>query len=76
MDLEFVLDYSIPSSRAIRILSAGVKALIDERRILSEPEPEVRLDKALADGQRYEVRYFILPANVTPKESRIWSTRA
>ena len=70
MDLEFVLDYSIPSSRAIRILSAGVKALIDERRILSEPEPEVRLDKALADGQRYEVRYFILPANVTPKESR------
>lgn len=70
MDLEFVLDYSIPSNRAIRILSAGVKALIDERRILSDPEPEVRLDKALADGQRYEVRYFILPANVTPKESR------
>ena len=70
IDLEFVLDYSIPAERAIRILSAGVKALIDGHRILSDPEPEVRLDHALADGQRYEVRYFILPVNITPKESR------
>ncbi len=70
IDLEFVLDYSIPAERAIRILSAGVKALIDDHRILAEPEPEVRLDHALADGQRYEVRYFILPVNITPKESR------
>ena len=70
IDLEFVLDYSIPSERAVRILSAGVKSLIDEHRILADPEPEVRLDHALADGQRYEVRYFILPVNITPKESR------
>ena len=70
IDLEFVLDYSIPAERGIRILSAGVKALIDDHRILAEPEPEVRLDHALADGQRYEVRYFILPVNITPKESR------
>ena len=70
IDLEFVLDYSIPAERAIRILSAGVKALVDDHRILADPEPEVRLDHALADGQRYEVRYFILPVNVTPKESR------
>jgi len=66
IDLEFVLDYSIPSSRAIRILLSGVKSLVDDHRILSDPEPEVRLDQALADGQRYEVRYFILPVNVTP----------
>lgn len=70
LDLDFVLDYSISPDRALRILGSGVRAMVDDHRILSDPEPEVRLAEALADGQRYEVRYFILPVNVTPKESR------
>ena len=69
LELDFVLDYSIDPDRAIRILEAGVRALVDDHRIISSPEPEVRLAEALAEGQRYEVRYFILPVNVTPKES-------
>jgi hypothetical protein len=35
-----------------------------------QPEPEVRLDQALSYGQKYEVRFFILPTGVSPKESR------
>ena len=70
IDLEFVLDYSVRPNRAIRVLTGAVKSLVDDIRILSDPGPEVRLDQALANGQRYEVRFFILPTGMSPKESR------
>ena len=70
IDLEFALDYSVPPNRAIRLLEGAVKSLIDDTRILGNPEPEVRLDEALSYGQKYEVRFFILPTGVSPKESR------
>jgi CRP-like cAMP-binding protein len=40
------------------------------KRILVEPAPEVLLDEALSTGQRYAVRFFILPAQISPKESK------
>ena len=70
IDLEFVLDYAVPPNRAIRLLTGAVKSLTDDTRILDHPEPEVRLDEALSHGQKYEVRFFILPTGVSPKESR------
>tara|TARA_B100001093_G_scaffold49261_2_gene41868 strand:- start:2948 stop:4498 length:1551 start_codon:yes stop_codon:yes gene_type:complete len=70
IDLDFVLDYSIPPNRAIRVLTAGIHALVDNEKILEDPAPEVRLDKTMMDGQGYEVRYFILPVNLSPNESR------
>ena len=70
IDLDFVLDYSVQPNRAIRLLEGAVKSLIDDTRILGNPEPEVRLDQALSYGQKYEVRFFILPTGVSPKESR------
>lgn len=70
IDLDFVIDYSIPPNRAIRLLEAGVKSLVDGERILDNPEPEIRLEEATLNGQRYEVRYFILPVNVSPNESK------
>lgn len=70
IDLDFVLDYSIPPNRAVRVLTAAVHSLVDNEKILDEPAPEVRLDKTLMDGQGYEIRYFILPVNLSPNESR------
>ena len=70
IDLRFEIDYSIPPNRAIRILMAGVKALADGERILEDPEPEVRLEEATLNGQCYEVRFFILPVNISPNESK------
>ncbi|MGY8713591.1 MAG: mechanosensitive ion channel family protein, partial [Verrucomicrobiia bacterium] len=71
IDLNFVLDYSVSPDRAIRVLMAGVRALAeDDKGILLDPAPEVRLDEALSGGQRYEVRFFILPVNISPNESR------
>ena len=70
IDLNFVLDYSVSPDRAIRILMSSVQALAGNKGILTEPPPEVRLDEALSGGQRYEVRFFILPVNISPNESR------
>ena len=69
IDLQFVLDYAIAPNRALRLLSGAVKSLIDNTRILEKPEPEVRLDEALGHGQKYEVRFLILPSGISPKES-------
>lgn len=70
IDLEFILDYSVPPNRAIRILTAAVHSIIDDQMFLSTPEPEIRLSESKPYGQGYEVRYFILPANVSPNESK------
>ena len=70
IDLSFMLDYSVSPDRAIRVLTSGVKALADNYRILSNPSPEVRFEEACASGQKYEVRFFILPVNISPKESK------
>ena len=70
IDLNFVLDYSVSPDRAIRILMSGVQALAGNNGILTDPAPEIRLDEALSGGQRYEVRFFILPVNISPNESR------
>ena len=70
IDLTFMLDYSVSPDRAIRVLMSGVRALADNERILTDPVPEVRLDEALSGGQKYQVRFFILPVNISPKESK------
>ena len=41
VDLEFVLDYSVPPNRAIRILTAAIHSLVDDCKFLSAPEPEM-----------------------------------
>ena len=70
IELSFILDYSVSPNRAIRILSSGVKSLADDKHILSDPAPEIRLDQAVPNGQKYEIRFFILPINISPKESK------
>ena len=51
IDLNFILDYAVSPERAIRVLMAGVSALVDNKRILGDPAPEVRLDAASQSGR-------------------------
>lgn len=76
VDLEYVLDYSVPPNRAIRILTAAIHSLVDDEKFLSKPEPEIRLHKSFSHGQGYEVRYFILPVNISPNESKHMAGKA
>ncbi|MDG0965326.1 MAG: mechanosensitive ion channel family protein [Opitutales bacterium] len=69
IDLQFILDYSVSPDRAIRVLMAGVQSVAGNKKILIDPAPEVLLDEALSTGQRYSLRFFILPAHISPKES-------
>ena len=76
VDLEYVLDYSVPPNRAIRIPNRAIHSLVDDEKFLSKPEPEIRLHKSFSHGQGYEVRYFILPVNISPNESKHMAGKA
>ncbi len=69
MDLDFTVDFEVPSERAVRVLTAGMRAACENEGILHDPEPEVRMKEATLDGMVYELRYFILPKHISPNES-------
>ena len=70
LDLDFTIDFEVPSERAIRVLTAGIRAAAEHRGILDKPEPEVRMKESTLEGMIYEVRYFILPKHISPNDSK------
>ncbi|SVC32535.1 uncharacterized protein METZ01_LOCUS285389, partial [marine metagenome] len=70
MDLDFTIDFEVPSERAIRVLTAGIRAACENKGILDKPEPEVRMKESTLEGMVYEVRYFILPKHISPNDSK------
>ncbi len=70
MELDFIIDFEVPVERATRVLTAGIRAACGLKGILAKPESEVRMKEASLNGMVYEVRYFILPKDISPNESR------
>ncbi len=70
IDLDFTIDFEVPSERVLRVMTAGLKAVTDGEGILEEPEAEVRIKDSTLEGAEYEVRFFILPAKISPNEAR------
>jgi small-conductance mechanosensitive channel/CRP-like cAMP-binding protein len=70
IDLEFTIDFEVPPERAIRVMTAGIKAVADGEGILEKPEPEIRMKESTLNGMGYEVRFFILPVHISPNEAR------
>jgi len=75
-EMTFVLDFSVPSERAIRILSAAVVSAIGPKGPLADPPPKVRVDEVSKYGVEYKMRYFLEPADVSPSKARDTITRA
>jgi small-conductance mechanosensitive channel len=75
-EMTFVLDFSVPSERAIRILSAAVVSAIGRKGPLADPPPKVRVDEVSKYGVEYKMRYFLEPADVSPSKARDTITRA
>ena len=69
MELDFMVDFEVPSERAFRVLTAGMRAACENEGILNDPEPEVRMKESTLEGMVYELRYFILPKHISPNES-------
>ena len=70
IDLDFTIDFDVPPERVIRVMTAGVRASADDEGVLEDPEPEVRMKESTLEGMEYEVRFFILPAKISPNEAR------
>ena len=69
IDLEFVLDYSVPPNRAIRLLEGAVKSLVDDTRILGQPEQKCDwIEHLVMDKNTKCVSLFF--TGVSPKEIR------
>jgi len=60
----------VPSERVLRVMTAGLKAVADGEGILEDPAAEVRIKDSTLEGAEYEVRFFILPAKISPNEAR------
>ena len=70
IDLDFTIDFDVPPERVIRVMTGGVLAVADGDGVLEDPEPEVRMKESTLEGMEYEVRFFILPAKISPNEAR------
>lgn len=66
-ELHFCLDFSVPTERALRILSAGVQAADGPLR---DPAPSVRVRRCTARGVEYEIRYWLDASRVSPPRGR------
>lgn len=69
-ELDFMMDYFVPTERVIRVLTTAVKAAIGKSGPLAEPAPKVRIDDVTEEGIRYKVRYFLDPIKVSPSKAR------
>jgi small-conductance mechanosensitive channel len=61
----FVLDFSVPVDRAMRVILAGAKAAVGVKGMLEDPRPKVLLGKTTELGVEYKVRFWIAPRKGT-----------
>lgn len=70
-ELDFTLDFSVPSDRALRVLNAAVKAVAGEHEgPLLDPAPKARITGITDYGVQYRVRYWTVPRLVSPPKAR------
>jgi small-conductance mechanosensitive channel/CRP-like cAMP-binding protein len=71
LELYFTLDFGVPSERAVRVLTAAVRAVLGgPGGPLEEPKPSIRIKQISELGVEYRVRYWVLPADLSPNKSR------
>lgn len=69
-DLDFTLDYSVPTERALRVLTAALQHSIGDKGPLAEPAPKVRINGVTQYGIEYRLRYYLKPSEVSPSKAR------
>lgn len=75
-EMDFVLDFTVPTDRALRILSAALVSTIGPKGPLASPAPKALVSGATEYGIKYCLRYFLEPADVTPSKARNTITQA
>ncbi len=75
-EMDFVLDFSVPTERAVRVLSAALVSTIGSKGPLASPPPKVLVNGVTEYGVEYRLQYFLEPAQVSPRKARNTITRA
>jgi small-conductance mechanosensitive channel/CRP-like cAMP-binding protein len=69
-EIDYVLDFSVPSDRAIKIFNAALSESIGPKGPLSSPPPKTIFNGVNSDGAVYKMRYFLDPVAVSPSKAR------
>ena len=69
-EMNYTLDFAIPSDRAIRVLTAALLDSVGPAGPVASPKPKAILTKVNSDGAVYKLKYFLEPAQVSPPKAR------
>ncbi len=70
-ELDFTLDFSVPTDRVLRVLTAAAMAVADTPEgPLSDPPPKARVTGISELGVQYRLRYWTVPRLVSPAKAR------
>jgi len=69
-ELNYTLDFAIPSDRAIRIFNAALLDSVGPKGPVASPKPTTILTGINSDGAVYKLKYFLEPAQVSPPKAR------
>ncbi len=69
-EVKLVLDFSVPTERALRILGAATQQSVGPDGILAEPRPDIEVNATTPDGIEYKISYSIQADKVPPGRAR------
>jgi len=69
-EMNYTLDFAIPSDRAIRIFNAALLDSVGPKGPVASPKPTTILTGVNSDGAVYKLKYFLEPAQVSPPKAR------
>ena len=69
-ELNYTLDFAIPSDRAIRIFNAALLDSVGPKGPVASPKPTTILTGIRSDGAVYKLKYFLEPKQVSPPKAR------
>jgi len=69
-EMDFVLDFSVPTDRALRILNAALADSVGKDGPVADPRPKVRANGITEHGVQYRARYYLEPADTSPSRAR------
>ena len=69
-EMNYILDFNIPSDRAIRIFNAALLDSVGPKGPVASPRPTTILTGINSDGAVYKLKYFLEPAEVSPPKAR------
>ena len=69
-ELNYTLDFAIPSDRAIKILNAALLDSVGPKGPVASPKPTTILTGIGKDGAVYKLKYFLEPKQVSPPKAR------